>query len=501
MFSVIGDSNVKNNMTPFNIRDRPGLSDAQVLSASSLEVLPDALRSVRVASNVLVLSCLTNYLTCTEDNASVSSRVYPVLSAFRQHVEAFCSARPATLVAVAPPMYRVRPYWYNVGLPEVLLEFSSVMSVHRPANLHLLEGFPTPEFQTDGVHLTLYSGLRFVVHLFDAASAKCDAPVVSPELSQTNESVQVVTDRVGVLEQSHARLAAEVAHKAAVDAELDDYMENVRYEDHFTISGLPGPGTGLDTHEWQSQVKRQIQEKLQILLGRQPPISYVQNATGTRKDGIKVFLVRMANREDSKLIRDKFGSFFKAGAAARPPGLIGLSVRNRLTLGTRVRIEIMKLLAERYRKANPGSKTQVVNYEPRPTMKFTPAATASDRRPLHFNYIRAVTKLPVDFTIEELAPIYRMVASSSELSGKLRSTFIVLSDDVARELLRQGSAGALAASSAPPPSTTPASAPVPPSSRGGRGDRSGSSRSSRSGHDRMEHDRSRSRSPLRGDRS
>ena len=42
VFSVIGDSNVRRNMTPFNVRDRPGLSDAQVLSCSRLEVLPDA---------------------------------------------------------------------------------------------------------------------------------------------------------------------------------------------------------------------------------------------------------------------------------------------------------------------------------------------------------------------------------------------------------------------------------------------------------------------------
>ena len=147
----------------------------------------------------------------------------------------------------------------------------------------------------------------------------------------------------------------------------------------------------------------------------------------------------MDNLVDAKMIRDKFGSYFKAGAAVRPSGLLGLSIRNRVTVGTRIRIEIMKLLADRYKKSNPGSKTQVVNYEPRPTMKFTPPSSATDTRPLHFTFIKAVTKLPVDFTLEELTPIYRLAASSSELTGKLRSTFIVLSDDVFRKRLLRSS--------------------------------------------------------------
>ena len=232
----------------------------------------------------------------------------------------------------------------------------------------------------------------------------------------------------------------------------------------------------------------------------------MQNATGARKDGIKSFLVKMVRVEDSKVIRDTFGAFFKAGAKPRPSSLIGLSIRNRLTLGSRVRIEIMKLLAEHYRKANVGSKTQVVNYESRPTMKFTPAQSSSDRRPLHFTFIKAVTTLPCNFTSEELAPIYRMVSTSSELSGKLRSTFIVLSDDVARSLSR--TYGPVAPAPAPTAPTRPAtsgssssrSAPTgvepPPEASCGR------DRSSRSSHSTpMEHDRSRSRSPLRGNNS
>ena len=144
---------------------------------------------------------------------------------------------------------------------------------NRPPNLHLIDGSATPEFQPDGVHLTAYSGLRFVVHLFDAAISRIEAPPSSVEADRTQEAIRVVSDRVGVLEQGQARISVELALKTAVDAELDEFQENVRFEDHFLISGLPGPESGLSTRDWQGQVKSQIQEKIQLLLGRQAPIA------------------------------------------------------------------------------------------------------------------------------------------------------------------------------------------------------------------------------------
>ena len=80
LFTVVGDSNVGLNMSPFNVRDRPGMTDAQVLTCSRLQVLPDALRSIRTASNVIILACITNILTAAEESSSVSARVLPILT-------------------------------------------------------------------------------------------------------------------------------------------------------------------------------------------------------------------------------------------------------------------------------------------------------------------------------------------------------------------------------------------------------------------------------------
>ena len=70
----------------------------------------------------------------------------------------------------------------------------------------------------------------------------------------------------------------------------------------------------------------------------------------------------------------------------------------------------------------------MISYQPRPMIKITPAASASDRRVMLFNYVEAVTKLPCKFTPAEIEPITRRV--NPKLAGQIRSIFIVLSDDV-----------------------------------------------------------------------
>ena len=93
-----------------------------------------------------------------------------------------------------------------------------------------------------------------------------------------------------------------------------------------------------------------------------------------------------------------------------------------------MRIAILKVLAERYRKSNPGSRVQVVGYEARPLLRITPPQDASDRRGKVYNFIDAIRNLPVNFTKDEKSLIMSRV--NPRLYGKLRSLFVVISDDL-----------------------------------------------------------------------
>ena len=389
----------------------------------------DNLRSIRSTSNSCIISCLTNFLTDVPRSSSLSvqARVEPVLEDVKAVLLEFMEIHPDMLVLVAPPMYRLLPEWYHDHLPEILLQFSKILSPLQKDRVHLLPSFSGSDIESDGVHLTPYAGLKFVVHLFDASLdiVKSLAAPLPEGVARVGELSRVLEDRVSVLEQDSRHYRQEFQLKTARDSELADFEENLRNECYFVISGLPQVPSGLVGRAWQEHAKGLVQDKIKLILGRESRIVVV---SGLRRDENPVYLVKLESVDNSKRIRDKFGSYFKAGAPAVPPELKGLSIRIRLTHATRVRIAIMQALASNYKSSNPGSKVQVVNFEPRPMMRLTPPQNASDPRILTFNFIEAVTKLPARFSKKDLA--YILKTTSGKFKGELRSLFVVLSDDL-----------------------------------------------------------------------
>lgn len=118
-----------------------------------------------------------------------------------------------------------------------------------------------------------------------------------------------------------------------------------------------------------------------------------------------------------RLIRKKFGTFFLGSKDGRPDDLKSINIKNRVTAETRTRIDLLKLLAKKYRAANPEGRAQVVSFEPQPLIKITPPPTAQDRRVKSFNYVEAVTRLPCNFSSSEVTPILRRL--NPDLVGKV----------------------------------------------------------------------------------
>ena len=284
---------------------------------------------------------------------------------------------------VAPPMYRTTPLWYREGLAEIFSLFSQIFGSEKPDNMLLLPSFSTPDYDPDGIHLTPYAGLEFILHLFDSSVEIMQRQSVTVEESSIRnvEVNRVLADRVVALEQDHRRLNRVVDDKIAIDAELADSFKNERFEDCFVIEGTARIPEGIVGKPWQDQAVRDVQEVLKILVGSPGKIIFVQNATTRQPDAITAYNVKMSSVAESKAIRDKFGSFFLGGKGdQRPANLKPFSIKNRITPETKIRISVLKLLAKRYRDSNQGSRVQVIGYDPRPLIKITPPPSASDRR-------------------------------------------------------------------------------------------------------------------------
>ena len=275
-----------------------------------------------------------------------------------------------------------------------------------------------------------FPGLEFVLHLFDSARVTIESASSSLEAKsvQSSESNRVLEDRMMALEQDHRRLNKFVEWRAAIDSELADFHENVRYEDWFVIHGLDKIDEP-DKKQWQLKAKADVNSVLSILMGKEYPIVVVQNITSKGKDAICRYQVLLPSVSDSKEIRDKFGSFFVGGKGdTRPEELKPFSIQNRITPGTQLRISILKLMARRYSASNPGGKAFVISYKPRAEIKIQPPEDASDRRIQTYHYVDAIKNLPVNFTQAELKPMLERI--NLKLRGSLHPIFIVVSDDM-----------------------------------------------------------------------
>ena len=434
-FSIVGDSNIQRHMSPLNCRDRPLMSGAQVIPCGRLVILAESLRSVKAESNVCVLACVTNFLTRSLGvSATVGVHVEPILKECLETIRAACLEQSDAVFLLCPPMYRSTPGWYRDAMPEVLQKFSEVMKM-KPPNLLLMPSFPTPSYEADGVHLTAYSGLEYVIHLFDSAVDLLSSVSLDQDgrNSKTCETTRVLEDRMVALEQDHRRLNREFESKSVIDSELACYHENIRFEDHFVIQGLARLPE-LSPKEWQVRALQDVKIALGLFIDTELPILYVQNVTGIGKNATVTYQVRMSCVDHSKQIRTKFSGFFLGGKNTLPPALKGVSIRNRISKATSVRISLLRLIGQRHVDANPGSNFKVLGYVSRPLLKIFPAANSKDQRVRTYNYIEAIKNLPNEFQEPELEEILRKI--SPKLKGKLRQTFGIINDDMLRRAFR-----------------------------------------------------------------
>ena len=451
-FSIIGDSNVRRGMSPANISGRPLWESAQVVPAGGrLSTLSSALDSVREESDACIVASISNIVSnASGSSVSAGARVSKFMTDFFQKIFAYCVLRPDIQVFVLPPMYRTTPIWYREGMAEILLKFSHLATTlkPRPYNFHLMSSFDRPSLEPDGVHLTPYSGMEFVLHLFNEAERIMTSLASSPEskLSVVDEEVRLIKDRVLALEQDHRRLNDKSERQYAIDQELSDFQQNIRDEVFFMISGL-NRLPRLDPREWQQRAQADVNRVISIL-GFTHTARYVYNSSGRGKNSLVLYKVRCDSVEISRSIRDKFASFFARGENTKPAELSSVSIRNCVTTATLGRIAIMQLLGKRYVASNDGARSQVIGFEPRPLLKLTPPPDSQDKRVMTFNFIEAVTKLPTAFTPDEVADLLRRI--SPRLHTNLRPLFIVISDDMLSKKSVQKESGSVSSPIASP---------------------------------------------------
>ena len=455
-FTIVGDSNVRRHLSPSNSKGRPLWSSAKFISCSRLSVLSTSLESVSTDSDACVLACLPNFLSATAPGGVVSLRVQPTIKGYLSKAVSFARTRPQLQVFVSPPLYRSSPLWYRDGMPEILVTFSAEVRdiSDAPLNFWVLSSFAKPHLESDGVHLDAFSGMEYLSHLFEASQELFSSSMLGSDarIDRVAEVARGLEDRVVSVEADHSRLSKCFELQSAITAEFMEFQENVRNEDFIMVQGLQRLAK-LDPKAWQVQARAQVDDVL-AKMGFTYKCDYVQNSTGKGKDSKILYKAKMSSVSISREIRDKFSTYFAGGRDARPSSLSGISIRNCVTPGTLARVAIMQLLGKRYRESNPGSKSQVVAFEPRPLLKLIPPSSASDTRIMTFSYIEAITKLNVSFSQVEVDGLLQRI--SPRLHSSLRSTLFVLNEDMIKKKVSKKKAATASSSQSEAPEASEA---------------------------------------------
>ena len=284
----------------------------------------------------------------------------------------------------------------------------------------------------DGVFLTPVSGLHYVLHIFDQTEAALKTSTFKTEqqLGSVQESVRQSFDRIAYLENRHGGLQARVDLKIAADAEFSDWMLNKSEEDWFVVQGM---GQITNTRgNWQDEARRRIADLIKLVLNVNRvnigfEVMYVSNPFRFQPNRPPQYNVRMDSASSASRIREIFSGFFrKVQPVSRPPALRGISVRNKITPNSKIRIAILHQLGSIFTESNSGGSYKVRGFDSRPTLiTIPPAGSTSHQR--SYTFMQAVTMLPANFSDEHLTQIYQVV--SGQQAGNLQSLFVVLNDD------------------------------------------------------------------------
>ena len=99
-FSIIGDANVRRNMTGLNLASREVMQGSQIIDCDTMASLDAALNEVRSESTVLILASITEFLISGGFCGTIYSSIDTTLASFSNKINGFCDHRPTLQVPI-----------------------------------------------------------------------------------------------------------------------------------------------------------------------------------------------------------------------------------------------------------------------------------------------------------------------------------------------------------------------------------------------------------------
>jgi len=300
-------------------------------------------------------------------------------------------------------------------------------------------------FESDGVHLNADAGSSFIRYLVSSADLLFPPTNETSSIPTPEASVPVEVSSLSQLSQDVAKLRSDVTRRRLQDnlvfariKEDRDFEINRAREDRCTISGVTvSTAPPTDPKERKEFFRAFISDLVVEALPEAdvPPqvLDVIVNMRFGR--GPPFFEVKFDSVASSLLFRVAASKLAKAGTGS----FKGVFVSNTVNLSTRIRIDILKLIAKRL--TTPTEFAYVQGFSSRPTLHYLTRAAdpalgpvSSSSHPASgtgrsYTFTESVERWGDLLSSHSLDPIRRKALPA--FSGCLEQYFVVLPDHVA----------------------------------------------------------------------
>jgi hypothetical protein len=438
---LIGSSNVARFYNPDAFPDfrKYNLSRCTTMASfkATMTEMEKGVAIISVFENIIVDAAkgLSKGKDSTKDKDGMEKAIYKSIDAVLELVRLTADRLPETKLAVVTPLQRPSVLWFQEKGDKIYDYIRNSTNTIRTSrnNVFLLDCVCTSlqQFEEDGVHLTMDSGLCFLEDILKKGEAAFKAVNIdltsdplpggsgSGETATLDSTNRRIDDVVGRLTM---RFDADNLMFARIREELDS-AANLKREDRVVVNGITCK-TPLPTDNRQ-RLEKLKELAMEIFIAIKPDfkgkILFASQGRNAEHD-LPSVEVKIDKVEHAIAIRKAFASQRKNGLLQG--NLEKVFIANSVNPPTRVRIEILKAIAKKI--SNSTDLAYVVGFIPRPVMHIKKRG-GGDQIPFKtYSFVDAVKYHGASLVAADLGGAYARAGRAFE--GQLQQNFVVLRD-------------------------------------------------------------------------
>ncbi len=368
-----------------------------MMKCTAIEVFKAKMDGLEREDKEVVISVIENFI-CeavkgVTDESEANKRCEKVIKEYLEIVHETSKRLKESKFALAQPLLRPGNLWYSDRFEDISKFYDEGLKTMSASNIMRLEPLSrmSQKFEYDGIHLTPDYGTIYVQTTLEKAEAFFNAEYIDLEsiMETTDETESLAAgvrgqkipllptqgkpdlgERVSKLEWRFQKMGSEIEARrfedsmvlARIREELDT-MTNINKEDRLIITGManktPMPQGYQEKKKWVLDMVGGVIDRIEQ--GTAAKIIWANQGRKGDKE-IPMAEVKMESKEIARRIRLKFAEKKRAGEDFGK-----LFVANSVSLGTRVRIDIMKAMAKKY--TNDKLDFHVAIFSSRPVLR------------------------------------------------------------------------------------------------------------------------------------